>query len=98
MRLVFIDNTSKKSSYVPRQPGSVFSIKDPLNRLERQELLRNASALLCPIHFNGFDISVLEAMQFGCPVVASVTGSAAEFLDNGNAGITLTNDIAIWVR
>ena len=98
VRLVYLDSQPRNDTILNANQGDIYCVRSPLSRLERQELLKNASVLLCPRRFNGFDISVLEAMHVGCPVVASVTGSAAEFLDNGHSGFTLSNDVSLWAR
>jgi glycosyltransferase involved in cell wall biosynthesis len=50
-----------------------------------------ASAFVCPSLYEGFGLSSLEAMRFGCPVVCAnssslpeVVGGAAEFFDPEN--------------
>lgn len=45
---------------------------------------RNATAFVCPSKYEGFGIPLLEAMNFGCPVVCSHVSSIPEVV--GNAG------------
>ena len=54
---------------------------------KRDELLRNAQALLHPINFNEpFGLSVVEAMACGTPVIAFDRGSMPELIRNGSNG------------
>jgi glycosyltransferase involved in cell wall biosynthesis len=46
---------------------------------------RDASALVCPSHYEGFGLPPLEAMAHGCPVVAARAGSLPEIL--GDAAV-----------
>src|SRR4029077_12380304 len=69
----------------PRPPaagGSPFSGGFPDQELPR--LYSDALAFVYPTHYEGFGLPVLEAMQCGCPVIASpdpaimeVSGGAA---------------------
>lgn len=64
---------------------------------KRDELLRNAHALLHPINFNEpFGLSVVEAMACGTPVIAFNRGSMPELIRNGlNGYLVRTVDDAI---
>jgi len=54
---------------------------------KRDVLLRNARALLHPIHFNEpFGLSVVEAMACGTPVIAFPRGSMPEIIRHGHNG------------
>lgn len=75
--------------------GNILAIKH-LDKCERHELLRNASLLVCPRRHSGFESTMLEAMALGCPVLASNTGSALEFIENGRTGFLLTNKTQLW--
>lgn len=60
---------------------------------ERDELLRNAYALLHPISFSEpFGLSIVEAMACGTPVLAFGLGSMPEIIENGVNGY-LVRDI-----
>ena len=60
---------------------------------KRNELLRNAYALLHPINFNEpFGLSVAEAMMCGTPVIAFNKGSMKELIEDGKTGF-LVNTI-----
>jgi len=51
------------------------------------ELLAKACVFCLPSHWEGFPLSVLEAMAAGCAVIASRVGEVPEILANGEAGI-----------
>lgn len=59
---------------------------------ERDELLKNAYALLHPIYFEEpFGLSVVESMACGTPVVAYAKGSMPELITNGENGFLVSN-------
>lgn len=59
---------------------------------QRNELLRNAEALLHLIHFNEpFGLSVAEAMMCGTPVIAYNRGSMPELIQDGTVGFLISN-------
>lgn len=59
---------------------------------QRDIVLRNAYALLHPIHFNEpFGLSVVEAMACGTPVIAFDKGSMPEIIQNGKNGFIVSN-------
>jgi len=62
------------------------------NPEERNELLRNAFAVLHPIRFNEpFGLSVAEAMMCGTPVIAFNRGSMPELIRNKETGFLVDN-------
>jgi glycosyltransferase involved in cell wall biosynthesis len=59
---------------------------------KRNDLLRNAAALLHPINFNEpFGMSVAEAMLCGTPVIAFNKGSMPELIRHGQTGFLVDN-------
>jgi len=59
----------------------------PVNHLQKNELLRNAAALLFPIQWDEpFGLVMIEAMACGTPVVAHRRGSVEEVVDDGVTG------------
>ncbi|TDO24677.1 glycosyltransferase family 4 protein [Pedobacter duraquae] len=59
---------------------------------KRDELLRNASALLHPINFaEPFGMSVAEAMLCGTPVIAFNRGSMPELINDNETGFLVKN-------
>ncbi|HPS72386.1 MAG TPA: glycosyltransferase family 4 protein [Bacteroidales bacterium] len=63
-----------------------------LNPVERNDLLRNAFALLHPISFNEpFGLSVAEAMLCGTPVIAFNRGSMPELIQQNQTGFLVRN-------
>jgi len=51
------------------------------------ELLAKASVFCLPSHWEGFPLSILEAMAAGCAVIATSVGDIPEILAKGKAGI-----------
>jgi len=59
---------------------------------QRNELLKNASALLHPINFDEpFGMSVAEAMLCGTPVIAFNRGSMPELIRHEKTGFLVNN-------
>jgi glycosyltransferase involved in cell wall biosynthesis len=59
----------------------------PVNHAQKNELLRNAAALLFPIQWDEpFGLVMIEAMACGTPVVARRRGSVEEIVDDGITG------------
>ncbi|HEX4086164.1 MAG TPA: glycosyltransferase family 4 protein [Chthoniobacteraceae bacterium] len=59
----------------------------PVNHAQKQELLRNAAALIFPIQWEEpFGLVMIEAMACGTPVLGHALGSVAEVVDAGITG------------
>lgn len=59
----------------------------PVNHPQKNELLRNAAALLFPVQWDEpFGLVMIEAMACGTPVVAHNLGSVQEVIDPGVTG------------
>ena len=59
-------------------------------RLSRQaivHLLEEANIFCLPSHWEGFPLSLLEAMAAGVAVIATSVGDVSEMLDGGRAGV-----------
>ncbi|TAK86017.1 MAG: glycosyltransferase family 1 protein [Betaproteobacteria bacterium] len=59
-------------------------------RRHLQELMgfyRHASVLVCPSHYEGWGMVVLEAASFGLPVIVSNGGSLPEVVNDGEYGL-----------
>jgi glycosyltransferase involved in cell wall biosynthesis len=59
--------------------------------IQRNLLLKQATALLHPINFNEpFGLSVVESLACGTPVIAFNRGSMPELIENGKTGFLVT--------
>lgn len=54
---------------------------------EKEQLLINASVYVLPSHVEAMPVSILEAMAYRIPVVATKVGAIPEMLENGAVGI-----------
>ena len=68
-----------------RLSGQV-QIIGPIYGDEKEKLFRNSDIFLFPSHQEAFPLVVLEAMQWGLPVVASDVGCIPEIVVNGETG------------
>ena len=59
----------------------------PVDRQRIVEILARSSIFCLPSHWEGFPLSVLEAMASGAAVVATSVGEIPSMLDHGRAGI-----------
>ena len=66
----------------------VFQLSDSDHVLA--SLYQNAFAFVCPSHYEGFGLPLVEAMGMKCPVIAADTSSIPEVV--GNAGILFDPD------
>lgn len=61
------------------------------------QCFRYADVCLLPSNYEGMPISIIEALAFGVPVVASDVGGVSEILDNNN-GFVVNNTIEAFVK
>jgi len=54
---------------------------------EKQHLLRTADVFILPSYYEGLPVSVLEAMSYGKPVIATSVGGIPEIVQQGFNGI-----------
>ena len=57
---------------------------------EKQHLFNRASLYTLPSYFEGLPISILEAMSYHLPILATTVGGIPEIVDNGKNGLLVT--------
>jgi glycosyltransferase involved in cell wall biosynthesis len=57
-----------------------------LNKIEKNKLLSYSDILIQPSYFESFGITVIEAMSYGMPVIASNIGGLPELVENNVNG------------
>lgn len=55
----------------------------------KQEYLKKCDILVLPSYYEGFPVSVVEAMAYGCGVVATRVGAIPEIIEDGVDGILI---------
>jgi glycosyltransferase involved in cell wall biosynthesis len=79
------------SRVAPRLGGDI-EVVGELGRVEKYDLLKDATCLLNPIRWaEPFGMVMIEAMACGTPVITNSRGSAPEIVDDGETGF-LCND------
>lgn len=62
----------------------------------KEELFRKATVFVLPSYNEGLPISILEAMSYGMPVIATDVGGIPELVKNGESGLLIkAGDIAV---
>lgn len=56
---------------------------------EKHELLSNTDVFLHPSKFESFGISILEAMDYGLPIITTETGGITDLVTDGINGLTV---------
>jgi glycosyltransferase involved in cell wall biosynthesis len=79
-----------------RRPGRV-RLVGPLADAEIGPLVQGARALLHPSLFEGFGLTVLEAMSVGTPVIVSSCGALPEVVADGGLQVR-SNDTSGWTE
>lgn len=74
-------------------PSNVFCLGEVSSA---QVYLKFADLFILPSNYEGLPMSLLEAMSFGKPIVASAVGGIPEVLNKGN-GFAVENEIDIFV-
>lgn len=76
-----------------QKAGEQIVVAGYVSEEDRAYLYQNASLLVAPSHYEGFGMSLLEAMSYGVPVAASdipvfheVAGDAAAYFDKDDIG------------
>jgi len=77
---------------IPDLPPNVYCLGE-MN--SAYHCLRYADLFILPSNYEGLPISLLEALSFGIPVVASAVGGITEVL-NGKNGFAVENDISLF--
>lgn len=57
---------------------------------KKDQLFRNSDVYILPSYFEGLPISILEAMTYGKPIIASNVGGIPEILHDGINGLLIT--------
>ena len=72
---------------IPHLDNNRAAYHETVDQPSRNKLLGGAYALLHPIHsVEPFDLSIVESMACGTPVVAFPGGTVAEFVRDGETG------------
>lgn len=91
LRLVgpmFADRSVWENQIAERGLGQAVVLAGPIT--DRQLLigeLQQASIFVLPSHFEGFPVSLLEALTLGVPSIATDVGGIPDILDYGRAGV-----------
>ncbi len=79
-------------SLQPLLQSQHIKFRGPVNFEEKIELMKNASALLCPVDVReAFGLVMAEAMACGTPVIAFRKGSVPELVEDGVTGFIVDN-------
>lgn len=74
---------------IPGLPPNVFCLG---NQSRAYRYLGFADLFMLPSHYEGLPVSIIEAMCFSKPVLASRVGGVPELIDQGVTGYALDND------
>ena len=86
------DNAYYSSQVEPHLDNKDIIYAGSVGPEKRDELLKNADALLHPINFDEpFGLSVIEAMACGTPVIAFNRGSMPELIRDGHNGFLVSD-------
>jgi glycosyltransferase involved in cell wall biosynthesis len=95
LRVVVVGDAAQEGPGVHERIRRAYAVADlteveflgARERSEVMELLSAGSIFCLPSHWEGFPLSVLEAMAAGMAVVATAVGDVPMMLDHGKAGI-----------
>ncbi len=79
---LFIIGGGEKEEKIKRMGGDNIQITGSLTRAETLSKLKNADIFVLTSNYEGFPITILEAMSFGLPVIASDVGGVSEIVDD----------------
>lgn len=74
-------------------PGNVFFMGNLPNAGAYNQFV---DLFILPSNYEGLPMVIIEAMSFGCPVVASDVGGISEIVVNGWNGYTVENNVTIF--
>lgn len=66
-----------------------FELLGWINKEDINNQLRDTEIFVLPSHKEAMPMSILEAMNYGIPIIATETGSIPEFVKKGRNGITI---------
>ncbi len=84
-RLVIAGRLNKYGESLSKKADKNIIFLGFIDEKELSSLYRNASAYVYPSHYEGFGLTVLEAMNYGCPVITTNVSSLPEIV--GNAAV-----------
>lgn len=89
--------TRPQAEALTRHLGMADRVKFWGNRKDVDQLLAESDVFCLCSHYEGFPISILEAMRAGLPVLASNVGGVAEAVRDGETGLLVAHhDVAHW--
>jgi len=101
---LFLDIAKEKPEYAFVWIGNKTPVEDtPSNVFCLGEIqfahqyLKYADIFILPTNYEGLPVSILEALSYGVPVIASAVGGIPEILD-GNNGFAVKNSISDFVN
>jgi glycosyltransferase involved in cell wall biosynthesis len=91
LRIGGAENEENLLAYITDNDLAEFVIFEGwVNETEKVELLNWADILILPSYAEGLPVSILEAMSYGCAIIASSVGGIPEIIHNNKNGLLVT--------